>query len=187
MAAELQQALLEVRMIPFSIFSCHHNTFDNNAWGQAGGNTSICDLCRPSIEGQVPLLGLQEKKLQDLPNSKIKLRNRLSDIIDAANQCWVCGWLLLLFRNRRSESFAEILPANYECVWLGIEPDYIYNFERGRTYNDVSKDQRVLIRISVYIDPRTISRKFDYFLYLQQSSEKTMKLPDLLDQTNSLE
>jgi hypothetical protein len=187
MAAELQQALLEVRMVPFSIASYNIIRLNTNVLGQAGGDTSMCDLCRPSIEGHVPLIGLQEKKVQDLPNAKIKLRNRLSDIIDAANQCWVCGWLLLLFRNRRSESFAEILPADYERVWMGIEPDYIHTFEKGRTIRDVSKDQRVLIRISIYVDPRIISKKFDYFLYLQQSDQQAMHLPDLLDHTHSLE
>jgi hypothetical protein len=87
MAAELQQALLEVRMVPFSIASYNIIRLNTNVLGQAGGDTSMCDLCRPSIEGHVPLIGLQEKKVQDLPNAKIKLRNRLSDIIDAANQC----------------------------------------------------------------------------------------------------
>lgn len=187
MAAELQQALLEVRVTQFRIISCNYNTFILIHRDQAGGDTSICDLCRPSIEGHAPLMGLQEKKVQDLPNAKIKLRNRLSDIIAAANRCWVCGWLLLLFKNRRSESFVKILPTDYERVYMGIEPHYINNFERGRTYSDASKDQRVLIRITVYIDPRDISREFDYFLYLQGSSEQAPRLPDLLDQTHSLE
>ncbi|RDL33824.1 uncharacterized protein BP5553_08192 [Venustampulla echinocandica] len=164
MAAELQQALLE-----------------------AGGSTFMCDLCRPSIEDNVPILGLQEEKVQDLPNTEIRMSNRLSDIVNAANQCWVCGWLLLLFRNRCSESFAEILPADYERVSMGIEPHYIRTSEKGRASGDVPKDQRVLILISVYLDPRAISRKFDYFLYLQQSDQQAIHLPDLLDQTHSLE
>jgi len=147
----------------------------------------LCESCRPSVEGHVPLTGLQEKKVQDLPNAKIKLSNRLSDIINSANRCWTCGWLLLLLRNRRPESFAKILPADYERVWMGIEPHYIHTFETGRTYSDVPNDQRVLIQIAVYLDPRTTFREFDYFLYLQQSRQQPMHLLDLLNQTHSLE
>jgi hypothetical protein len=124
--------------------------------------------------------------VQDLPNAKIKLRNRLSDIINAAKGCWVCGWLLLLLKIRRSESFAKVLPADYERVWMGIEPHYIHTFERGRTYSDVSKDQWVLIRISIYLDQRDTLGDFDYFLYLQQSRQQPMHLTDLLDQTQAL-
>jgi hypothetical protein len=134
-----------------------------------------------------PLTGLQVRVVRSLPNAEIKLRSRLSDIVDAAHQCWVCGWLLLLVRNRCAESIAKILPADYERVWIGIEPHEIHTFENGRTYREVSKDQRVLIQISFYLDPRTISQKFEYFLYLQQSEEHPMHLSDLLDRTHSLE
>lgn len=147
----------------------------------------MCDKCRPSVEGHFPLTGLQVRVVRSLPNAEIKLRSRLSDIVDAAHQCWVCGWLLLLVRNRCAESIAKILPADYERVWIGIEPHEIHTFENGRTYREVSKDQRVLIQISFYLDPRTISQKFEYFLYLQQSEEHPMHLSDLLDQTHSLE
>ncbi|KAE9365394.1 HET-domain-containing protein [Stipitochalara longipes BDJ] len=129
---------------------------------------------------------LQQAHLKDLPHAKIKLRNRLNDIIDGSKECWVCGWLLLLLKNRRSESFAKILHADYERIWMGIEPHYIHTFESGRTYSDVSKDQRVLIRISIYLDQRDISGDFDYFLYLQQSSQQPVHLTDLLNQTHSL-
>jgi hypothetical protein len=70
---------------------------------------------------------------------------------------------------------------------MGIEPHYIHTFEKGRTLSEASKDQHILIQICVYLDPRTISREFDYFLFLQHSNKEAMHLPDLLNQTHSLE
>ena len=81
----------------------------------------------------------------------------------------------------------EILPADYEHVWMGIEPHYIHTFEQGRTSSDVPMDKRVLIQMSVYVDSRTVSGNIESFLCLQQSSQQPLYLPTLLDQTHSLE